>query len=52
MLRLCARPVACCWICCAKFETRQTFEPKSPHISFVGVITKRSLTMLHPFAQL
>ena len=27
-----AHPVACC---CAKFETVQNFEPKTPNISFV-----------------
>ena len=40
--------VACC---CAKFETRQTFQPTTPIISFVLWSPKRSATMLDPFAQ-
>ena len=40
--------VACC---CAKFETGQTFEPTTPNISFVPWSTKRSPTMLDPFAR-
>ena len=32
MLRLFARPVACC---CAKFETVQNVEPTPPNVSFV-----------------
>ena len=38
--------------CCAKFETRQTFQPTTPNISFVPWSPKRSATMLDPFAQL
>ena len=41
--------VACC---CAKFETGQTFQPKTPNISFVPWSPKHSATMLDPFAQL
>ena len=37
--------------CCAKFETRQTFQPTTPNISFVPWSPKRSATMLDPFAQ-
>ena len=49
MLRPFAHPVACC---CAKFETSQTFHPKTPTISFVQWSPKRSATMLDPFTQL
>ena len=38
--------------CCAKFETRQTFQSTTPNISFVPWSPKRSATMLDPFAQL
>ena len=41
--------VACC---CAKFETLQAFQPKTPNISFIPWSPKRSATMLDPFAQL
>ena len=40
--------VACCW----EFETSQTFEPTTPDICFVPLSSKRSATMLDPFAQL
>ena len=43
--------VACCWAC-TKFQTGQTFEPTSPNISFVSWSSKRSATILDPFAQL
>ena len=49
MLRPFAHPVACC---CAKFETSQTFQPKTPNISLVPWSPKGSATMLDPFAQL
>ena len=49
MLHPFAHPVACC---CAKFETSQTFQPTTPNISFVPWSSKRSATMLDPFAQL
>ena len=42
--------VAAC--CCAKFETGQSFQPTTPNISFVPWTSKRSATMLDPFAQL
>ena len=35
-----------------KFETGQTFEPKTLNNSFVPSSQKRSATMLDPFAQL
>ena len=38
--------------CCANFETGETFEPKTPNISFVPWFPKRSVTMSDPFAQL
>ena len=38
----CANVVACCW---AKFETGQTFQPKTPNISFVLWSPKRSATI-------
>ena len=41
--------VACYW---AKFETGHTFQPTTPNISFVPWSSKRSATMLDPFAQL
>ena len=40
--------VACCY---AKFKTGQTFQPKTPNISFVLWSPKRSATMLDPFEQ-
>ena len=38
--------------CCAKFQTGQTLEPTTPNIYFVWWSSKRSTTMLNPFAQL
>ena len=38
--------------CHAKFETGQTFEPKTPNISFVPWSLKSSAAMLDPSAQL
>ena len=38
--------------CCEKCETGQSFQPKTPNISFVPRSSKRSATMLDPFAQL
>ena len=56
MLRLFAHLVACsCMLlrgCCVKFETGQTFRPRTPNVSFVPWSPKRSATMLDPFAQL
>ena len=37
---------------CAKFDTGQTFQPRTPNISFVPWSPKRSATMLDPFAKL
>ena len=37
--------------CRAKFETGQTFEPKTPNISFALWSLMHSVTMLDPFAQ-
>ena len=54
----CVRLKPCCMLldavacCCAKFETGQTFQPTTSHISFVPWSPKRSATMLDPFAQL
>ena len=56
MLHLFEHLVACRWMllrgCCVKFETGQTFRPRTPNVSFVPWSPKRSATMLDPFAQL
>ena len=58
MLHVASFCTPCCMLldvvtcCCPKFETGQTFQPTNPNISFVPWSSKRSASMLDPFAQL